>query len=271
MRISLRYLSGKAKHGVMRLSGLPTQNEHYFCIQAWFACVRGFILYMRSLVGVFGAKTRRISSPLYPGPRGFQRREETEKREREKRRDRERRERERSGERKPLAAGDANFTIILSINITRSINKQPVITYLSVNNSQSKYAKIFLQSGGTFCVGPIVLVLSVSVINKMLRFIFLAPEQRKSDITPRAWNQVYFEHHTAAALPKCQEFVYKGFCRGYEVAVTKKKPKKNDNNKEKKKKKETAIKRSFSFSKLWCWSLTWHWNSWTSEDLNPPH
>ena len=114
------------------------------------------------------------------------REERRQKKERERREETEKEERERSGERKPLAVGDANFTIILSINITRSINKQPVITYLSVNNSQSKYAKIFLQSGGTFCVGPIVLVLSVSVINKMLRFIFLAPEQRKSDITPRA-------------------------------------------------------------------------------------
>ena len=98
-----------------------------------------------------------VSLPLFTLVPEVFREERRQKKERERREEREKEERERSGERKPLAAGDANFTIILSINITRSINKQPVITYLSVNNSQSKYAKIFLQSGGTFCVRPIVL------------------------------------------------------------------------------------------------------------------
>ena len=44
-----------------------------------------------------------------------------------------RQERERSVERKPLVAGDANLTIMLrylSINITKSINKQQITTHL---------------------------------------------------------------------------------------------------------------------------------------------
>ena len=47
---------------------------------------------------------------------------------------REKRERERSGERKPRVEGDVNLTIMLglvSINITRSINKQPITTPVS--------------------------------------------------------------------------------------------------------------------------------------------
>ena len=93
----------------------------------------------------------------YPGPRGERReeREKTEKtEEREERGERgergerreERGERRKRGksrvERKPLEAGDANLTIMLrwvSINITRSINKQPITTHLSVNSSQLEY------------------------------------------------------------------------------------------------------------------------------------
>ena len=43
---------------------------------------------------------------------------------------------------KPLVAGDVNLIIMLRqvVNeITRSINKQPITTHLSVNNSQSEY------------------------------------------------------------------------------------------------------------------------------------
>ena len=61
----------------------------------------------------------------------FCRKERREKREEE----------ERSGERKHLVAGDVNLTIMLqlvSINITRSMKKQPITAHLPVNNTQSK-------------------------------------------------------------------------------------------------------------------------------------
>ena len=53
-------------------------------------------------------------------------REERERRKKrgETREETEKEKRERSGERKPLAAGDANLTIMLLINITRSTSNQ---------------------------------------------------------------------------------------------------------------------------------------------------
>ena len=84
----------------------------------------------------------------YPGPRGERRERREERGERRERREEreargERRKRgKRRVERKPLEAGDANLTIMLrwvSINITRSINKQPITTHLLVNSSQLEY------------------------------------------------------------------------------------------------------------------------------------
>ena len=60
--------------------------------------------------------------------------------------------RERSGERnEALVVGNVNLTIMLryvSINIVRSVNKQPITTHVLVSNSQLEYAIRFLQSGG---------------------------------------------------------------------------------------------------------------------------
>ena len=50
-----------------------------------------------------------------------------------------------------LVVGNVNLTIILryvSINIARSVNKQPITTHVLVSNSQLEYAIRFLQSGG---------------------------------------------------------------------------------------------------------------------------
>ena len=52
-----------------------------------------------------------------------------------------------------LVVGNVNLTIMLryvSINIARSVNKQPITTHVLVSNSQLEYAIRFLQSGGRY-------------------------------------------------------------------------------------------------------------------------